>query len=376
MEKTKIKTVCFPFVGDSIGGSHLSSLLLIEHLDRKCFNPVIVLHEKGVFSDYLDKRGLPYEILPILCCVGRNVKIIKEFFALLKTFFPIFSFIIKNKIDIVHTNDGRMHLTWCLPSKFAKAPLVWHQRTKFARSRFLSIMARLASKILCISEYVKKELPKEIKYKSFVVNNPIKPYLGDIKPENCRKKLINDAKAPENAKIIGTFGNLRDVKRPLQFIDSCILMQKQLKAPIILAVFGEDRENYIPRMKKMAKEADCENNLVFAGFQTPIEPWIAVCDLMLAPSVQDAFGRTLVEAMLVKTPVVATDAGGHSEIIENGVTGFLTPVDDAEKMAEAGLVFLNDENKKTQITNAAFEYAKRYNPDDYTKIIEAVYDKF
>ena len=41
--------VCYPFIGDSIGGAHLSAIELIKGIDRKFFEPLIVLHEEGPY---------------------------------------------------------------------------------------------------------------------------------------------------------------------------------------------------------------------------------------------------------------------------------------------------------------------------------------
>ena len=60
---------------------------------------------------------------------------------------------------------------------------------------------------------------------------------------------------------------------------------------------------------------------VLMGPRFPIEPWIMGCDMLVAPAVNETFGRTLVEAMLCGTPVVAADDGGHKEIIRHGETG-------------------------------------------------------
>ena len=59
------------------------------------------------------------------------------------------------------------------------------------------------------------------------------------------------------------------------------------------------------------------------GPKFPIEPWMMGLDVLVVPAVREPFGRTLVEAMLCGTPVVAADDGGHREIIRHGETGFL-----------------------------------------------------
>ena len=57
----KRKRICFPFVGDSVGGSHKSALILIDKLNLKLFDPLIVLHKEGPFEDFLKKKMLNIE---------------------------------------------------------------------------------------------------------------------------------------------------------------------------------------------------------------------------------------------------------------------------------------------------------------------------
>ena len=64
--------VCFPFVGDSLGGSHMSTLLLIEGLARSRYEPVLVVHEEGPLTAHLEARDIPFELLPLPTCQRRS----------------------------------------------------------------------------------------------------------------------------------------------------------------------------------------------------------------------------------------------------------------------------------------------------------------
>ena len=78
------------------------------------------------------------------------------------------------------------------------------------------------------------------------------------------------------------------------------------------------------------------------GFRYPPEPWIAACDVLLVPAVEEPFGRSLIEAMLLGTPLIAADSGGNPEIIRHGETGYLVPPDDPDAFAERTLALLED----------------------------------
>lgn len=110
------------------------------------------------------------------------------------------------------------------------------------------------------------------------------------------------------------------------------------------------------------------------GPRFPIEPYMAACDVLVAPAVREPFGRTLVESMLVGTPVTAADDGGHKEIIESGVTGHLVKPDDPRGFAEAVLCILGNPTDSKRMSEAAREWAmNNCSVAEHVKKVQEVY---
>lgn len=55
--------ICFPFVGNSIGGSHLSTIELIKKLNKEKFETILLLHKKGILHKHLIEEDLKIEYL-------------------------------------------------------------------------------------------------------------------------------------------------------------------------------------------------------------------------------------------------------------------------------------------------------------------------
>jgi glycosyltransferase involved in cell wall biosynthesis len=98
-------------------------------------------------------------------------------------------------------------------------------------------------------------------------------------------------------------------------------------------------------------------------------------DLLVLPSVHEQFGQVLVEAMACGLPVVAVDAHGPGEIVDDGDTGWLVPADDEDAMVEALVAAVNDRDERERRGEAAYAAARsRYSWPALARDVAAVYE--
>ena len=160
----KKKRICFPFEGNNLGGSHYSTLELIKNLDTKKFETLIVLHKKGYFYKFLKKKKYKFQYLPVQNFVGEKKGIILNLFRILSLLNKFRNFIKKNNVDIVHGNDGRINLSWVIPTKISLVNFIWHQRLKFASEwNLYKYLSYFYDKIICVSNYVVRGIPSFLK---------------------------------------------------------------------------------------------------------------------------------------------------------------------------------------------------------------------
>jgi glycosyltransferase involved in cell wall biosynthesis len=95
-----------------------------------------------------------------------------------------------------------------------------------------------------------------------------------------------------------------------------------------------------------------ERAVRFLGFRTDVTRIFAASDVVVLPSVAEAFGLVLGEAMVMQKAVVATRVGGIPEIVEDGVTGILVPPASPAALADAILSLLRDPERRTQLGEA------------------------
>jgi len=106
-------------------------------------------------------------------------------------------------------------------------------------------------------------------------------------------------------------------------------------------------------LRALAKARGVANRVHFLGFRRNIYDYIAHCNLLLMPSLHEGLPYTLLEAMALGTPIVASRVGGLAEVIQDEGTGLLVPPQDAEALAQAIRRLHDDPALRSQLGDQA-----------------------
>ena len=120
---------------------------------------------------------------------------------------------------------------------------------------------------------------------------------------------------------------------------------------------GDKQCSYKNRIKKMVKDLNLTDSVVFEGFIGDEDKLYRKFDILLMCSRMEAFGRVTVEAMRRNIPVIGFDSGGTSELIEHGKTGFKFRTYD-DVLDAINTIVTNPEKRKAIVAKAK-EYADR-----------------
>jgi glycosyltransferase involved in cell wall biosynthesis len=377
--------VLFPFVGGPlIGGSHVSALTLAASLDRNHFAPQILLHrEGGALGDYVKRLGLDYEVLadvPIL--TPRYSRVDGDASAvtyLRRTFWSLRRILHRMAPDIVHTNDGRMHMNWALPTKSSGRKLVWHHREGPNAFGVNKLAPLVADRIICVSHFSMPAHPVRSIDKRFrMVRSPFE--FPETRPDRqaSHARLCHELGVGDDAVLLGYFGVLNDRKRPLHFVQVIKELQDGLPDRDIQGlIFGKVETagtQHDERCLSLARELGIAGKIHLMGFRSPIHDEMAGVDALLVPALNEPFGRTLIEAMYIGTPVVATRHGGNIEAIADGETGFLVDWERPAAFVAPIRALLENPSLRARIISAAQDDAvKNYGLRRHVDCIEAEY---
>lgn len=119
----------------------------------------------------------------------------------------------------------------------------------------------------------------------------------------------------------------------------------------LLAGDGPEEE----QIRTVIKNSPLVERVKFLGFQKNITQWFSCCDLVLLPSLNEAFGYVVLEAFMNEKPVVATRVGALPELIEDGVNGLLFDVDKLNQLLDAIVVISSKRDSLSSLVRNASE---------------------
>ena len=129
-------------------------------------------------------------------------------------------------------------------------------------------------------------------------------------------------------------------------------------------------------LKALAKARDVADRVHFLGFRRNVFDYLAHCDILLMPSLHEGLPYTLLEAMALKTPIIASRIGGLAEVLEDGKTGLLSTQGDPESLALAIVKLHSDSEYRQRLCdNAHLLQRTDYSIDGMMSRYEAVYNQ-
>jgi L-malate glycosyltransferase len=347
-------------------GRNLSYIL--PHIDKTRFNIIlVVLRDAGSLKSRLQ---------------GTGIKIIN---LRRKKFDP---FILYDFIKIIKTENVRLiHLYQYASSNFGRlagkisgVPVIlnandenydypWYQ---WFADRLLK---NIADYVIAVSEAVKSSCAKIRAIdlcKIMVIPNAVSnERFKHLDHQNCQE-LKKQWGVKEESPIVGTVTRLHDVKANDVFINAAKIVLHTL--PDTWFIIVGDGPQMEP-LKKIAAELGIEKNIIFTGYQEDVAGFLSIFNVVAVASDTEGCSLALLEAMLMKKAIVATEVGGIKELLQQGDTGLLVPPQNPQKLAEKIIYLLQNEDERERLGLNAFNESKKYSVENHIKMREKLYEK-
>ncbi len=376
-----------------VSGGEISLLTFLKGLKgSKKIEPVLVCPAGGVLKKKAQSMGLPVmDIEPFEAGFTRNpLSFLAYGVRLLRTARRFASIVKELNADLIDANSVRAGLIACTSSLFHKIPILVHVRDCVPRNKIGSltrrIIARRASKIIANSSYVACHfaLDASMLRKIKVVYNPLD--LSSFDPKKVDgdqfKKIF---KVNGSYPLIGVVGQISpwkglvDVIRAMpkvlsSFPEARLLVVGEPKFDTVSARY--DNVAYLKELKSLVEELNLRKEVIFTGERSDIPEVMKAIDLLILASWEEPFGRALIEAMAMEKPVISTNRGGPTEIVEDGVTGVLLPPKNPEVIAQAVIELTSKKKKSEEMgRRGRKEVRRRFNTDTYIAKMLNIYKK-
>jgi len=250
------------------------------------------------------------------------------------------SVIKKHDVRVIHAQtDLKERFFSALAGSKAGVPVVWTEhgmlhpwiKTSPARRAYKFIANRYVSTVICVSNAVRADLleigVEAIKLK--VIHNGV-PGVEIPSHSNSTRRELG---LQEQDIVISSVARLYNKKGVQDLIAASAKLIPKIPSLRILVVGCGPYEE---ELKKIAVEQGAADKVIFAGFRKDVARFFAASDIFASPTFdREGLPLTLLEAMALSKPIVATDVGGTRECVEDGVTGLLIEPRDVSAMAEA-----------------------------------------
>ena len=215
--------------------------------------------------------------------------------------------------------------------------------------------------VIALSSGVERELAEDFNLcpdRLLTVSNPV-----DVAAARTKASLLDTIISGWGGYTLVAAGRLHRQKGFDLLIQSIAELKRR---DIRIVILGDGPEE--AALRRQVAQMNMSDRVEFTGFLDNPYPWLAAADLFVLPSRWEGFGHVIVEAMSVGTPVIAADCPhGPADIIEDGVDGRLTLVEDPVALGTAIEAMLSDPKSLLRFSEKAVIKAEQF---DVETIVE------
>jgi len=241
----------------------------------------------------------------------------------------------------------------------AGAKLIVTRHVLFPLSRLHKLTLARVAKVIAVSHAVARDVgaqalvPNE---KIAVIHNGVDvDRIETVRSRFQRTEFLRRWDLPEDGVLVGSVGTLTPLKGYEDFIRAAARIREVVPEAffVISGVDSSPGQTYQSALERLIGELDLRDHVRLISWMDDITDLYCALNIFVSASHSESFGLAIVEAMAAGAAIVATQTEGASEIIQDGKTGRLVPLGDAEQVAQAIISLLRDSKTRQHMTDAA-----------------------
>ena len=379
---TSTSNILYLDSGSGIGGGQRSLLLLLNRLDKAQFTPFVGCLGDSAFAAEVKKTGA--RVIPLSLPAAHNktdkvkrftLHVLFEDFRQLRVIFELHRAVKRHTIDLIHANSLSVALLGGIVARINRIPILMHKRYATSYGILDRLCERLLHRVILVSEATRWDFASA--EKQTLIYNGVDLDAFQASPEEVevlRAELFSDA--PNASILVGVVTRITPEKG-IHFLVRAMRELKgrtNVKLLIVGGPYFQKDVDYMDTLKQEVADLGIEDSVTFTGFLSDTRIVTSLLDIVLVPSIiPEACPRTIIEAMAVGKPVIATPLGGSKELV-TPETGILVPPEDASAVAEAIATLATDRERLAAMGKVARDRAVQlFSSEKNTALTETVY---
>ena len=324
-------------------GGQQQVFYLHEGLVKRGINSLLVCDKDSELKKRCMEKNLPYHEINIL---GEL-----DFLSAIK----ISRICKSNNIDIIQAHSAHSQ-TIAIFVKFlvSKLKLIAVRRVDFHINKNMLSKLKYGTKkidrIVCISEFIKKVLLEDGVNKNKLITIRSGTNVNKFDDVNVDKIFQNSLKQNPNTILIGTIAAFAGHKDFPNLLKAFKLIKEKMPNTK-LCIVGDGPLKY--DIENLAKELSIYDDIIFAGFQSEIGKYLKTFDIFVLASKKEGLGTSIIDAMSVGLPIVATNTGGIPELIKSYHNGILVEPKDPDQLSSAVIEAISNNELRLKISENA-----------------------
>jgi len=364
-ERSKKIKICHIQLLPLLTGAQNVMLKILSSLDKEKYKIYVISKPGGPLTQKVKELG--YNYIPIRT-FRRDLSIFDIF-----AFFKLIKIFKQYKFDIVHTHSSKPGFLGRLAAKLCNIPRIIHTVHGFP---FHSAQPKL---VRVFYQHLEKLVSSACDKVVFVNNSEREIAIRKkIVKEDKAVTIFNGIEIPkfqihqehEDIFTIGCVLRFEKIKNIIETVKAAIKVSKQ-NDKIVFYFVGDG--SLLDECKQIVAIAGQENNILFPGWQNNISEWLAKFDVYLLYSIAEGLSISILEAMSMKLPIVASNVKGNEELVsdENGI---LVPINDIDRLSKVLLSLPDKKEELKQWGENSYKIVKeKFSYSEFVRKYNALY---
>ncbi|MBM3247924.1 MAG: glycosyltransferase [Candidatus Omnitrophica bacterium] len=354
----------------SIGGVEELFRIIVTGLDRKKYNVyVCCIEEGGQTAKELIEAGIKVDIL--------GMKSYHNLFNILR----LKKYIKERKIDIIHSHMYFSNTFARIAAILARTPIListaYSSYYEFKKRNILMahFLSKFTDRIIAVSNSIKEFTVKQQKIsadKFTVIHDcaSTEKFSKDIDSFLVKRGLGIDS----DYSVVGCVARLNIVKGHSYLIQAAAEVLKiDPKVKFLLVGDGPLKDE----LQELSAHLGIKDNIIFTGSRREIPEMVSAMDIFVLPSaLREGCPLSILEAMAMSRPVIASRLGGIPEEVEDGKSGILVTPKDSKALADAIIKLLSDKKLAKEMGREGRKiFEEKFSQETMLRKLESLYDE-